>query len=388
MSAVTVDSHDLHDLLLHTENCLLIDWFSLSYKLRQCTCYYDARLRKYVSLDDTYYDDVPLSTLENALDFADQFLGLSSLRGSWLHLSGFHGFSKRIYFNGISIHYGGSESMGLSDRLWLEMSGQGCRAYEEYSECFDWLRLFRLPIVQPDCFKCSRLDIAYDDYTGILDIDLLQSYLDDHYCVTTFKDCSVEYSCFHEDKCIYYGSKKSDVMFRCYNKAAERGKSDTIDHWIRFEVQLRDDRALAFLQSYIDCMSLGSCYSGLIDKCFRYVEPTGEDTNKRRWNSPSWWTDFLGETAVIPNFTRKDTDYNSMKLENYVIGTAGAAIDTYISINGLEKFMCEVKKKARKKLNVKYESLKQSCKLQDDIWSSSKDLSEVFARLNSAGLIK
>lgn len=368
MCAVSVVSSDLHDILSLSDNCILIDWFSLSQKF---------------PCDDS---DIPFDGLSNALEFASEILGLDSVSPLWLHLPGFHGFSKRLYYNGISIHYDGSEKMGLNRVLWCEMSGQGCRAYEEYSSSCDWFRLFSLPVYD-DCFHCSRLDIAYDDYTGVLDIDILENYLKLGYYVSNFRDFRCEYSFVSDDKCIYYGSKKSDIMFRCYNKAAERQKSDVIPHWVRFEVQLRDDRALAFIKAYLDCENLGACFSGVVDKCFRYVEPSEGDTNKRRWSIPSWWTEFLGLIHAIPDFTKKDTEYNEMRLESYVIGSAGAAIDTYITINGLDKFMKAVKKQANKKLNIKYEGLKRSAKLQDDIWSSSKDLSEVFARLNSAGLI-
>ena len=73
-----------------------------------------------------------------------------------------------------------------------------------------------------------------------------------------------------------------------------------------------------------------------------------------------------------------------MNLEKYVTQTSAAAIDTYINIVGVKKFVTEVRKAHKKKLPIKYESLKQSHKLADDLWSSSSDLSEAFELLEAA----
>lgn len=348
------------------KNCLLIDWFSLT-----------------IRFDDSQYD----SPFDFVCDFLSEFLGLSYMFVDWLQFQGFHGFEDRIYFNGISIHYNGKVSMGLRDRIWVEMSGQGCRAFEEFSKYNDWFHLLQLPLIDPKTYHLTRLDIAYDDFCGVLDLSVIDSDLSDLNVVTTFKNCSVEHSYFHDDMCVYFGSKASSILFRCYNKAAERNREDEIYHWVRFEIQLRDDRALTFVETYLQDKSLGRCFSGIIDKCLRFVVPSDTDSNKRRWDTAHWWSTFLGETAQIPDFTKKDTEYNLMRLEKYVTQTAGAAIDTYIQCVGLKKFMQQVKKQASKKLNVKYEQLKQSTKLCDDIWASSKDLSEVFDKLSAAGCI-
>ena len=49
-------------------------------------------------------------------------------------IMGFQGFTKRLYFNGISIHYASRKV----DYIWLEMSGQGCRAFESLSSHADY----------------------------------------------------------------------------------------------------------------------------------------------------------------------------------------------------------------------------------------------------------
>ena len=54
-------------------------------------------------------------------------LGLSEC--PWSEISGAHGYMDRKYFGHISIHYNGRDDMCV----WCEMSGQGCRMFEELS---------------------------------------------------------------------------------------------------------------------------------------------------------------------------------------------------------------------------------------------------------------
>ena len=391
VSCTLPDSRSSSDSL--RENCLIVDWFSLSVKFDFQLAAENLCIRYAHNLSDDYINNPDDSLVEEvslsfAKDFIENILMLEDPFITWLDMSGFYGFHKRLYFNGISVHYAGNLSKGLHDRIFIEMSGSGCRSYDEWG-LNSWACLFSLATTQPAIYHCSRLDVAYDDYDGVLDIHLLDEFNVVHNLTTRFRDYRLEKSYVTDDMCIYYGSMSSDIMFRCYNKAAERGRSEDIPHWIRFEIQLRDDRAYAFIASYLDTGDFGGIYSGIIDKQLRYVIPTGSDTNKARWDSPAWWTNFIGKTAAIRDFTKKNTEYNLMKLENYVTSTSCAAINTYIECVGFKKFVNEVKRNMKKKnkLPIKYEKIKQSVKLADDLWSSAKDLSEAFQLLEGAGLI-
>lgn len=55
-------------------------------------------------------------------------LGLDHEGIVWEQVKGAHGYRDRLYWEKISIHYNGREDMGI----WLEMSGQGCRAFESF----------------------------------------------------------------------------------------------------------------------------------------------------------------------------------------------------------------------------------------------------------------
>jgi len=91
-------------------------------------------------------------------------LGLSDV--PWQNTKGARGYRDRLYFNCISIHYNGRDDMGV----WCEMSGQGCRAFESLTTLPDkWESLFS-EIVSLK-LNITRLDVAYDDHTGTLDLD-------------------------------------------------------------------------------------------------------------------------------------------------------------------------------------------------------------------------
>lgn len=335
------------------KNIILIDWFSMTSKC-------------------------------DSLSSIIHLLGLDYPEIKFIELSGMHGFARRYYFNGISIHFDGSVRLGLDNYVWVEMSGQGCRAYEQYSKSPDWLSLFTL-ILTDDNYNLTRLDVAYDDFDGILNIDTLRRELDHDNFVSNFRKTLIEYDPRGSDCCIYYGSKKSDIMFRCYNKAAERGREDEIDHWVRFEIQLRDEYAKRFLQQFHSNLSLGRTFSETVSGAMRYVIPS-DDTNKSRWFTRRWWSKFVDHVDGISLYTPKDTDYNLSKLSNYVINNCGNATQCYIDIFGEDKFLADLEARSCRK-NVKYEDLKNKARLADEIFSCSNDLLEAYEKLEKAGYI-
>ena len=84
----------------------------------------------------------------------------------WELTKGARGYKDRLYFNCISIHFNGRDDMGV----WCEMSGQGCRAFESLTTLpGKWDDLFQS--INDLHLNITRLDVAYDDHIGLLDID-------------------------------------------------------------------------------------------------------------------------------------------------------------------------------------------------------------------------
>lgn len=262
-----------------------------------------------------------------------ELLGLEDL--PWQCIKGAHGYRDRLYFNCISIHYHGRPDMGV----WCEMSGQGCRAFETLStlEGDKWQGL--LSLITARGMHITRLDVAYDDHTGTLDInEIIQDTRKKEYVSRTDYWEIVESS---KGQTVQFGSPRSDILIRIYDKARERNCPEG-EHWIRCEVQLRRERAIAFTRLP---QTIGERYSGVVMNYLRFVEPVEGDGNRWRWPIKDYWADFLCNASAIRLYQAPGLEYNLDRCRRYVIRQAGNAIDAYIRIVGVSSFLEELHKR-------------------------------------------
>ena len=267
-------------------------------------------------------------------------LGMES--ASWTVTKGAHGYKDRLYYNCISIHYNGSPDQGV----WLDMSGQGCRCFETVGHG-DFDMLLQLVQDNPEQMKVTRMDVAYDDHSGILDLpQLCQDTRLQNYVAKATAWQVVE---SNKGAAVYIGSQQSEVLIRIYDKAAERNITDGT-HWVRVEMQLRRDRALEFSKLP---GTIGERYAGVLVNYLRYVEPDLHDSNKRRWALTDYWATLIGSAAAISIYTKPGLEYNVLRCENYVYKQAGNAIDALIKCYGQDKFFDKLQKRSARP-NPKY----------------------------------
>lgn len=112
------------------------------------------------------YDWVSVTSKIHSPDGLIRLLGLDHDGIAWEQVKGAHGYRDRLYWEKISIHYNGREDMGI----WLEMSGQGCRAFESFGSG-DYEGLFQEVFSNPGDMHITRLDVVFDDLEGLLDIE-------------------------------------------------------------------------------------------------------------------------------------------------------------------------------------------------------------------------
>ena len=278
------------------ENCIVYDWLTFSSK-----CDSTASLIALLGLEGVTFEERP---------------------------RGRNGYRSMMSYEGISILYDGREDMGIC----VDMSGSGCRAFETYSST-SWDDLFA--VILSDDYNISRLDVAADDHTGLLDIDVLRDDTDDHHYVSKSRKWEVDYG--SEGTTIYHGSKKSDMLIRIYDKAAE---ANTDGHWIRVEMQMRDEIATGFL-SGMSGDSLGEHFCGVLCNYLRYVEPQ-DDMNMSRWPMTEYWENFLQTVQRIRCWSAPGVNYSIWNLSNYVINQAGNALDCYLKIFGVDDLVREL----------------------------------------------
>lgn len=262
-------------------------------------------------------------------------LGLESV--TWETVKGAHGYKDRLYWNCISIHFNGSEGMGI----WLELTGQGCRAFETYGNG-NYEGLFQEVLLNPGEMNITRLDVAFDDQEdAILDIDELCDDTRHGRFVSRFADWEVIYG--SKGDSITHGSMKSEIFIRIYDKAMERGYTDG-RHWVRVELQLRRDRAIGFIKHP---GSIGDKFAGVLGNYLRYVEPDSSDQNRWRWPMLYYWEQLLQRAAHIRLYDKPGVEYNMMNLDDFVFGQGGNAISAALEIYGFDGFMEKLKGRPR-----------------------------------------
>lgn len=334
-----------------SSNIILYDWFSMS-------CRYD--------------------TVESIIDM----LGFK-FPVKWENSYGFYGYKNRIFFDGISIHF--DHWNKETDFPLLEITGQGCRDFETYTNG-DWDRLFIRALSPLDGYHVTRLDVAYDDHTGILDIGKMvrKTYKREFVARSQTGTITDQFKREIDAMSIMFGTRKSDFYIRIYDKARERGYTDG-RHWIRCESVFKDDRAYEFLKND---MPIGKKYCGVLKNYLRFVDRS-DDTNKRRWKMSKFWERFIGDCNSVSVYTPQDVSTNLSRIGRYIFHQAGNSIETYIRCVGLTRFLEELKIRDTR-LNIHQKRIidEYRTRIQSGIDESSNLLnsqlgSEAFDCLNS-----
>lgn len=303
------------------------------------------------------YDWLSFTSKQHTPEELIEALGMSHC--TWTETKGACGYLDRLYFGNISVHYNGREDMGV----WVEMSGQGCRNFEDltllprkFDDVFEFIYSNNLNI--------TRLDIAYDDHTGVLDIDTIASDTENLNFVSRMKYWEVVRS--SKGTGVYIGSPQSKVRIRIYDKAAERGYDDG-RHWVRVELQLRDSRAFEFSKIPMD---IGEAFAGVMLNYLRFVVPDDTDTNKSRWDSTEYWDNFIGDVGRIKIFSLPGGGYNVERCKHYVFDMAGNAIDAMLKICGNTTDFMTLLSARRCSPNPKYDRLVEEHYARQEAWAA------------------
>lgn len=298
----------------YTENVFLIDW--LTFTAHGC------------SVDD----------LKSLLGFAPDVPWEDSVKFR-------NGYPLQTYWNGITFSYGAEQekyykdpSKARSDMgVCVNFSGKGCRAFESYGHG-DWIKLLAELFTLRDfgvrekkgvlySYNVTRLDLAYDDHIGLLDINQIRQDIEDRYYTSPSKYSEIVWSDNQETDLrgltCNIGSAKSDIKIRIYDKAAERGFHDR--HWIRVELQLRDDRSSSAALALIKNGSIGDTVCGILRNYLMFRTPS-DDSNKSRWPIAPYWESVLVNMERIKLWVSPGEPYNFDNTEHWFFKQYGQAI--------------------------------------------------------------
>lgn len=218
----------------------------------------------------------------------------------------------------------------------LNMSGQGCREFEAFSRSLSWPMFFsRLELLGG---SFTRLDLAYDDRTGVIPLPRLAIDVADRNFIGHAKKSERLYSDDIENDIqgltVYVGSRKSDLFIRIYDKAAERGYHPSDMHWVRVEIQMRNDRAIMAARSVATDPYIGNVFAGILSNYLRILTPTA-DSNKSRWPTADYWNQILRDVASL-RLTTPGVEYNFRKAEVSFVKQYHQFLRTYKKIYGAD----------------------------------------------------
>lgn len=273
-------------------------------------------------------DWLTVRTSIHSLQQVKQLLGLEEVE--WALQSGRYGYMTRWQFASINIMCDGRDDMGIC----FEMSGQGCRDFESLGSG-NYQAIFDEVGANPDDMQITRLDVAFDDHTGLLDMDTLCEDTRAGRYVSRWSSKSTKVIYSVGGNSIEFGSKTSEIFLRIYDKAKERGFEDG-RHWIRLELQFRRDRAMSFVFSDGDFWSK---YRGVMANYLRFVVPLPGDQNRSRWATTYYWSKFLDGAVPMRLWTSAGISYNLASAEQYVYHQAGSALLSVLVIRGLDNFL-------------------------------------------------
>lgn len=310
------------------ENFILIDWFAVTFR------------QKGISVHE----------IIKFLDFKYDTIKFTEFPGRYRYRS-------RLSFGNIHIYYNGMNEE--SDFPMLELTGQGCREFETFSN-LNLSDFVQIVADNPKDFHICRIDVAYDDHSDVFDIHTVinDEYQRNYISKSSNGRITCDIKGNTDGFSAFFGSKSSDIYMRIYDKAIERGFKDG-RHWIRLELVLKQGRAEQFI---INPQPLGVKFRGVLSDYIRFVTPNKTDSNKRRWKTKKYWSDFLVEVEPIKLFEKKDIDYNISRLQRYVFHQCGNSVDTYIKCVGFNRFLDELLKRDTK-LTAKQRYLIDQCKI-------------------------
>lgn len=157
----------------------------------------------------------------------------------------------------------------------------------------------------------KRLDLAFDDYEGLLDTDemyrkILAGEVTTRYrTVSRISNGKVGIAEKMGDT-INIGRRSSESFIRIYDKAAEqlmKGKelSAGVESWVRVELETKGDKAEAVARllggtAFASERTAGQEAANLLYGLLDFKVPSEGDENKTRWETAEWWVEFVRAT--------------------------------------------------------------------------------------------
>lgn len=256
-----------------------------------------------------------------------ELLDISEHKDKFVSYGSKHHYSDCFVWNCIRIYIPSLDRFNDMGFM-VELSGQGCRFIEDnfkkkyHTVLFDW-KMFALrlrSLVDNDVeLNINRIDFAYDDFAGVLDMSVIENAAIKREYVSLFRTLphkeethkALEWSQIKdlsEDSAghtIYFGSKRSNTFCKFYDKLEEQkvkfannkeklNALSEIKHWVRFEFTFKRKQANSVVASMCELSEREFAFylSEVINGYIRFIDR--DDSNATRCTVKKWWSDFIG----------------------------------------------------------------------------------------------
>lgn len=232
---------------------------------------------------------------------------------------GRYGYRRSLFYEHITILLdGGLESMGIC----FDISGQGC-SFLYGMEGFLFEDIFRK--INGLGGNITRLDVALDCFDNEVPYDELLDAIPKHNYASIWRNVKVITSYYERTgkNCagtgldVQFGSRKSDIMLRIYDKKVE-SKCEDKDYWCRFELQCRNHMAYSFADTYLNLqqdLDFIEMFLGVLTHYLRFIDRKYV-TDPNKCPVLPWWESFV--ELVAKSIILRHEKYEQKTIEQLV----------------------------------------------------------------------
>lgn len=160
----------------------------------------------------------------------------------------------------------------------------------------------------------TRLDLAVDDFgANFFSVEDVREYIDRQEVVSKFRSFRDVYESTLENKStghtLYLGSRQSEIMLRIYDKQLEQNKKAATpeekqsEPWVRWELELKNERANVAVELLVNHKELGEVIMSILNNYVRLIVP--DDCNRSRCSSLPLWEKFVGAVGQLRLFVEQ-----------------------------------------------------------------------------------
>lgn len=267
---------------------------------------------------------------------------------------GANGYRSMLTLNGhnIRILYDGNENMGIHVDVSGSAIGELLASWEQsktistpfgkgmYFDSLDDTLLLDLLKALTPIATFTRVDLAIDDIgCKYYSCDDIVHLIENRQLISKFRgyDNKVPRSIHDGTKLghtVYLGSGQSEIKLRIYDKRLEQLQKHDTDcgyEWVRWELELKRQRANQAVILLITHKSLSEVCIGILSHYLRFIIPDNE--NKSRCSTEPIWLEFINAMKRMPLYIRS-APKNIDDTKRWVDECVGASLCAIIEHDG------------------------------------------------------